>query len=74
MFMGALRDFYTRDCKLCSPDSADVSDYKMAFSGSKFGTSVGLLAFEKNLVLVPVIIVDAAKDLFYYALLSSSCS
>jgi hypothetical protein len=71
MLIGALRDFYTRDCKLCSPDSGDVRDYKIAFSGSKFGTSPGLLTGEKNLVLVPVIIVDAAKDLVYYALLSS---
>jgi hypothetical protein len=69
--MGALRDFYTRDCKLCSPDSGDVRDCKITFSGSKFGTSPGLFTGEKNLVLVPVIIVDAAKDLVYYALLSS---
>jgi hypothetical protein len=65
MLIGAFRDFYTRDCKLYSPDSAIVSDCKIAFSGSKFGTSPGLFAGEKNFVLVPVIIVEAAKDLVY---------
>jgi hypothetical protein len=64
MLIGALRDFYTRDYKLYSPGSV-VSDYKMAFSGSKFGTSPGLFAGEKNLVLVPVMIVEAANDLIY---------
>jgi len=63
--IGALRDFCTSDYKLYSPDSADVSDYKIAFSGSRFGTSPGLFAGEKNFVLVPVIIVDAASVLFY---------